>query len=306
MKIKSGRILSCALLAVPGAGLTQAVDGAITLGYGHSSVSNGRPDMSSYSADGQGTVLFQNGFSLDLSGSLQHDNPRHGSNAGVLAGGAGLNYTFLSGPVVGAYLEYASMDSNGLVGRNVNATSYGVTGGYDNDLFQAMLFFGGTNATAIRGSTSDWTDYGVTVAYTPMQSTTLAGYWMRSDITAPRGNTTATSFGVGGDYAFFNGFSAFGGINRLNFDALNVDATSFGVGVGYDLSQIARLPAQLSLELARTIVDPIGPNTNVDTVRVGVTIPLGLRDGSAPLNSVAANAISPRHNPVSTFYDIIY
>lgn len=306
MKIKSGRILSCALLAVPGAGLAQAVDGAITLGYGYSSVSNDRPDVSSYSADGQGTVGFQNGFSLDLSGSLQHDNPKRGSNAGVLAAGSVLNYRFLSGPVVGAYLEYASMDSNGLLGRNINATSYGVTGGYENDLFHAKLFFGGTNATAIVGATSDWTDYGVIASYTPMQSATLAGYWMRSDIDARRYDTKATSFGIAGDYAFYSGFSAFGGINRLNFDALDVNATSFGVGVGYDLSQATRLPAQLSLELARTVVDPVGRNTNVDTVRVGVTIPLGLRDGSAPLNSVANNVISPRHNPVSTFYDIVY
>ena len=34
-----------------------------------------------------------------------------------------------------------------------------------------------------------------------------------------------------------------------------VDATSYGLGVGYDLGQVSRLPGQVSLELARTNLD---------------------------------------------------
>ncbi|MCQ0091522.1 porin [Roseovarius sp. M141] len=307
MKITQGRVLACALLAVPGAGLAQDFEGSATIGYDYSSVSNGRPDVNSYAMDGAGTLGFQNGFSLDLDGSFHHANPDRGSNMGVFDAGGVLNYRFVTGPVVGAYLEYASLDSNGLLGADINATSYGLTGGYEGQLLQAKLFYGGTDASAVVGATSDWTDYGLTVAYTPTQNTTVAGYWMRSDIDAPFGNTDATSFGVGADYNFGNGFSGFGGISRLNFDALNIDATSYGLGVGYDLNQVARVPAQISLELARTTIDPVGRNTDVDSIRLGVTIPLGARNtAGAPLNSAANNAMSPRHNAVSTFYDNLY
>ncbi|WP_162497381.1 hypothetical protein [Roseovarius dicentrarchi] len=306
MKIKSGGLALVTVLAAPGAGLAQDFSGAATLGYGYSSVSNVRPDVNTYTIDGAGTLDFMNGFSLDVDGSFHHANPDRGSNMGVFDAGGVLNYNFGPGPVVGAYLEYASLDSNGLLGRDINATSYGLTGGYEGPLLQAKLFYGGTDASTIIGAKSDWTDYGLNVAYTPTHSTTVAGHWMRSDIDAPAIETDATSYGVGAVHDFGYGFSGFGGISRLNFDALNIDATSYGLGIGYDFGQMAQVPAQLSLELARTTVDPVGRNTDIDSIRLGVTIPLGLRNGKAPLNSAANNAMSPRHNAVSTFYDNLY
>ncbi|WP_324752950.1 hypothetical protein [Roseovarius sp. Pro17] len=306
MMTRSSRLLACAMLTVPGAGLAQDFTGAATLGYAYSSVSGFRPNVNGFSLDGAGTFAFQSGFSLDVDGSLLHANPDRGGNAGVFDVGGQLNYRFLSGPLVGAYLEYASLDSNGLLGSDINATSYGVTGGYEGSLLQATAFFGGTDASTMLGASSDWTDYGVNVAYTPTQYTKFAGHWMRSDIDTIFAETKVTSIGVGGDHDFGAGFTGFGAISHLNFDARNIDATSYGFGVGYDLSQIARVPAQVSLELARTKIDPVGPDTDVDTIRFGVTIPLGARSGGAPLNSAASSAMSPRHNALSTFYDNLY
>lgn len=299
-------LLACTLLAVPSAGLAQDFVGTTTLGYGYSSVSGSRPDVNAYSLDGAGTFDFRNGFSLDVDGSYKHANTKHGSNAGVFDAGGELNYRFLAGPVVGAYLEYAHLDSNGLLGRNMNATSYGVTGGMENDLLQAKLFFGGTDASSIRRSSSNWTDYGVNVAYTPTLSTTIAGHWMRSNIKTANEKSNVTSAGIGAEHDFGAGFVGFGGINHMNFAALDIKATSYGFGLGYDLAQVARVPAQLSLELARTKVDPIGASTDVDTIRLGVTIPLGAPNSGAPLNSNANSAMSPRHNGLSTFYDNMY
>ena len=156
MIIRSKRLLACALLTVPSvgpsAGLAQNFDGAATLGYAYSSVSNGQPNVNSYSLDGAGRLDFQGGFSLDVHSSLNHANTSRGGNAGMADMGGELNYRFLAGPVVGAYLEYADMDSNGLLGRDINATSYGLTGGFENQLFQAKLLFGGTDASSIHGS----------------------------------------------------------------------------------------------------------------------------------------------------------
>lgn len=299
-------LLACTLLAIPSAGLAQDFVGATTLGYAYSSVSGTRPDVNAYTLDGAGTFDFLNGFSLDVDGAYKHANTKRGSNAGVFDVGGELNYRFLAGPMFGAYLEYAHLDSNGLLGRNMNATSYGVTGGMGNDLLEAKLFFGGTDASAIRGSSSNWTDYGLNVAYTPMPSTKIAGHWMRSNIKTASEKTKLTSAGIGAEHDFGAGFVGFGGINHMNFAALDIKATSYGFGLGYDLDQMARVPAQLSLELSRTKVDPVGANTDVDTIRLGVTIPLGGPNNGAPLNSNAKSAMSPRHNGLSTFYDNLY
>ncbi|WP_133176177.1 hypothetical protein [Pelagivirga sediminicola] len=306
MKIRTSSLVACALLTLPCAGLAQDITGLATLGYAYSSVSGGRPDVNSLSLDGAGTLGFQNGFSLDLDGALKHANPDRGGNAGVFDIGGVLNYTLYTGPVVGIYLEYASLDSNGLLGRDINATSYGLTGGYDGPLVQAKLFYGGTDATAIVGATSDWTDYGLNVGYTPTTYTTFAAHWMRSDIDSALADTKVTSMGVGTNHDFANGFSVFAGISHMDFAALNIDSTSYGLGVGYDFSQIARVPAQVSLEFARTTIDPVGRNTDVDSIRLGVTIPIGGSTSSAPLNSAASNAMSTRHNALSTFYDNLY
>lgn len=303
MIIGSKRLLACALLTAPSAGLAQDFAGAATLGYAYSSVSNNQPSVNSYSLDGAGTFDFQGGFSLDVDGSLKHANMSRGSNAGVFDLGGELNYRFLAGPVFGAYLEYANLDSNGLLGRDIDAASYGLAGGYENDLIQAKLFFGGTDASSINGSSSNWTDYGVNVAYTPFETTKFAGYWMRSDTGS---SDKISSLGIGASHDFGAGFTGFGGISHMEFDAFNIDATAYGIGVGYDLSQLARLPAQLSLELARTTIDPVGRDTDIDTIRLGVTLPLGLRSGSAPLNSAAWKAMSPRHNALTTFYSNLY
>lgn len=74
---------------------------------------------------------------------------------------------------------------------------------------------------------------------------------------------------------FSNGWSGFAGVNWFDVDNVNLDATTFGVGVGYDLKQVSQVPALVSLELARSDVSLGGTSADVDTIRLGVTFPLG-------------------------------
>ncbi|MFX0545522.1 hypothetical protein ACEWPL_008240 [Roseovarius sp. S1116L3] len=305
MTVKTNMIMACALLAVPGLASAQDFSGAATLGYGFSSISDGGGDANTYTLDGTGTFAFQNGWSIDLDGSFAHSDPDGSGDIGVTDLGAKLQYQMYSGAMFGAYVDYTDLDGNGLFNVNADVTSYGVTGGYSGQLLQMEVNVGGADASISGlGSNDDWMDYGVNVAYTPTDKTKIAGHWQLSDLNTAFGGTNLTSIGIGASHDFGIGFIGFGGISRVDFDALNVDATSYGLGVGYDLQQISNLPGQVSLELARTNLDVGGfGDADEDTIRLGFTMPLGSRKSSAPLNSLADSIMSPRHNAISTLAD---
>jgi hypothetical protein len=294
---------------IRGASLAQDLSGAATLGYANSSVSNGGGDVNSYTLDAIGDFDFQNGWNLGLDGSFAHVDPEGSGSGNVTDLGTKLQYHTYSGAIFGGYVDYLDFDGNGLLTGSGNATSYGFTGGYGNQMIRGEANIGWTDASgAGLGATSDWMDYGINVAYTPTENTKIAGHWQLSDLDTRISGTNLTSIGIGASHYFGAGLTGFGGISRVDFDAANIEATSYGIGVGYDLRQVSTLPAQLSLELARTNVDAgAGFDADLDSVRLGVTIPFGARGGSnAPLNSLAESIMTPRHNAISTLYDNAY
>ncbi len=308
MTIKTSKLLACALLTLPTAGLAQDISGAATLGYAHSSISNGGGDENAYTLDAVGNFAFENGWSLALNGTFAHVDPDGGGDVNISDLGMKLQYRTYTGAMFGGYVDYTDLDGNGALAVSADATSYGITGGYGNQLLQAEANLGWTDASVGGlGSTSDWMDYGLNVAYTPTENTKIAGHWQLSDLDTRFGGTNLTSYGIAASHNFGSGFVGFGGISRVNFDVANVDATSYGIGMGYDLRQVSNVPAQLSLELARTNLDVSGGgDADVDTVRLGVTIPFGARGSNAPLNSLADSIMAPRHNALSTLVDNLY
>ena len=129
---------------------------------------------------------------------------------------------------------------------------------------------------------------------------------MISELSLGSANADLSSFGVGGSYGFTGGWSGFAGVNHFDIDGADTDATTFGMGVGYDLRQVTQTPAIVSLELARTDISSGGQSSDIDTIRFGVTVPLGNGNAEPPLNSVARSVMSPRHNSVSTAINTVF
>ena len=308
MSFQIKTLSACALMATPAVGSAQDFSGAATLGYGHSSISNGGGDANSYTLDGRGAFDLRNGFSIGLDGSLVYSDPDGPGDNGAVDIGAKLQYQLYSGAVFGGYLDYIDLDGSGQFGGDADATSYGLTGGYKGRTLQMEVNLGWTDASVSGlGSTGNWMDYGVNIAYTPTERTKIAGHWQLSDLDTAFGSTNLSSIGIGASHDFGAGFLGFAGITRVDYDAFDIDATSYGLGVGYDLQQVSNLPGQISLELARTNLDAAGfGDANVDTIRLGFTMPLGNRATSAPLNSLADSIMSPRHNAISTLSDNVF
>ncbi|SLN14265.1 hypothetical protein ROG8370_00340 [Roseovarius gaetbuli] len=303
MSMKLNMIIGAVIASIPVVSSAQDAGGAITLGYGASSVSGATGDLSTLSLDGVGNIALNNNFNIGFYGSLVNvDEDRTSNDVSASDFGLTLNYQFVNGVVLGGYFDYATLDL-GTFTADIDATSYGGTLAYVTDTFGAEAFLGATETSPSLPSGVDWVDYGLNLRYVISPQARIGGHAVRSDISGPGGDIEISSYGIGGDYGFGAGWSAFGGLSFVDLGNANVDATTFGVGVGYDLKQISSVPAAVSLELSRTDLSQPGASADVDTIRLSVTLPLGNRQNANPLNSVSRSAMSPRHNAVSTLLD---
>jgi hypothetical protein len=302
--LNSSRFFACALAALPVAAQAQDFSGAVTLGYGLGSISNGGGDIDSLTLDGSGAIQFQNGWVMGLDATLAKMNPEGPGDFDTTDLGVNFAYQMASGATIGAYGDFMNFDTTGPVLGNTDTevTSYGLNGGYVNDSFGAEFHLG---ISEVDGG-GDWTDYGVTLRFRPTDATRIGGHWMMSEgDVAGGGSFEITSIGIGADHSFGRGFSAFGGVNFVDADQINTDVTTYGVGIGYDLSAVTSAPINLSLELARSDLDAGAGSVEEDTVRFGVTFALG-NAKRAPENSVARSVMTPRHNALSTLIDTAY
>lgn len=307
MKTQSKALCAVLLSVLPATVSAQDFSGAATLGFGRSSVSGGGGDANIPTLDATGLVDFNNGVFLGLVGKLSDVNASDASaDVRMMDLGAAGTYQFNSGATLGGYIDYLDTDATSL-GLSVDgsATSYGFTGGFVRDDLGVEFHLGMTDTSPSLGAGVDWVDYGVNLRYVAGANTRVGGHIQRSDISGPGGSLDITSYGIGADHQFGVGWSAFGGLTRASVTG-GVDLTTLGIGVGYDLSQNTSLPAQLSLELARSDLDVSGASGDVDSIRLGFSMPLGKRRSVAPLNSVARASMAPRHNALSTLLDSTY
>ena len=286
----------------------QTFQGAATLGYGHSSVSDGGGDVSAPTLDAFGVVDFDNGLFLGLDGKFANIDPDAISgDLSLFDLGSTLTYQFTSGATVGAYLDYADTDLNTGLGFDLSgdATSYGIAGGYVAEGFGFEAWVGETETSPDLDGV-DWTDYGALFRYRASETAQFGAHYVRSELSGSGEKIDLSSFGIGGYYQFAQGWGTYAGISRQSLSDFDADTTTYGIGVDYDFRQTSEFPAQLSLELARTDLDVGGLSGDMDTVRVGLTFPLGKRTVATPLNSVARAAMAPRHNALTTLVDTAF
>lgn len=306
-----GKALGVALcVACPTLTFAQDFSGAATLGFGRSSLSDGGPDVNAPSLDATGLINFNNGFYVGLDGHFKNIDPSGGSaSLSLFDVGTSATYQFSSGFTVGGYLDYMDSDLSGLGGGfgsiSGSATSYGLTGGFVRNDLGVEFHLGMTDTSPSLPSGVDWVDYGVNLRYVAATGTKLGANVQRSNVSGNGADVNFTNWGVGADHEFGAGWSAFGGLTRATITGGN-DMTTVGLGVGYDLAQKTSLPAEVSLELARSDVSSGNVSGDINTLRFGFTMPLGKRDTATPLNSVARSAMSPRHNAVSSIVETMF
>ncbi|WP_170569900.1 hypothetical protein [Ruegeria atlantica] len=308
--MKTSKISIVAIISMT-AGVASAQDfrGAATLGYGHSSVSDGGGDFSTFTGDAIGTLSFDNGLHWGLDAKYYYVDPDDvSSDVTVWDLGTTLNYQFNSGGVLGGYLDYADAELDTGLGFDLSTdiTSYGISGGYVAEGVGVEAWIGESTTSPSLPGGADWTDIGALFRYQLSDSAAFGGHYVRSEISGSGADLDLYSIGLGGYYQFASGWGTYAGLVHQSFSDLDTDLTTFGVGVDYNLLEISPIPAQFSLELARTDIDVAGTSGDIDTIRVGLTFPLGDRSVATPLNSVARAAMAPRHNALTTLTDTAF
>jgi len=305
-------VLAVAISSVsPLAAVAQDFSGALTFGYSHTSLDDAGLDanLNGLSLDGRLAFDMGNGitfgsrfdtFRLDVAGE---DLDITGTLMAL-----DVSYAISDAFSAGVFLEHAEIGAD-IMGTSVSSlvasNTYGIEGTYKT----GALEFGGFVATSNPGGalgTSlgdvDIRHIGLSAAYTPAGNLTVGGSFINTNLDPAGGTDIDINYlGIAAVYDLNETYTLFGGLSRtwLDESGVDVDLTTIGLGVAYDLSALAGMPLSASLELARTTPDIGGSSIDIDSVRLGVTIPLGGNTAKAPLNSTADAILNPSHSAIS-------
>ena len=293
----------CALLLAgafvsPIAASAQTFTGGFTLGYGTGEVSINPPlpsgsfDLNSLTIDGRIGIDLGNGWSVG--GRVDRANIEQDLVPIDIAGNlmsVNAAYSFGGGAWVGLYAEDASISID-VISIDIGSTQYGIEGGYKGAGYAVSGFYGADDDISHMGFAASWTG-------TP--KLTVGGSFTRTNIDAFGADIDVDYFGIAGTYDINDKLNVFAGIGQSSIDDFDGDMTTYGVGLGYDMSGFSKIPMVASIELARSEISAFGASDiiDLDTVRIGLTIPFGSAASKAPLNSVADSILNPSHSAIS-------
>lgn len=277
------------------------VSGAVTLGFGTHDVSDIDQDLQTTSLDGRIDIDFGNGFAMGVDGGyldLSIDDVPVDFEAKFI--GVDGRYAFANGFSMGAYYEDLTASAD-ILPIDLSLDSWGVTAGYEIDDVDLGLFIGQSSTSPSLSPDIDFRDLGLTASYSGVENLALGAAFLRTTIKNPGDDVDVDFLGLAATYALNDQFSIFAGLSQSDLEILDADATTFGLGAGYNLPAMGGVNSTVSLELARTSLSAGGSDAgDLDTVRLGLTFPLGGNGGAAPLNSVADSILNPRHSAINT------
>lgn len=301
MKTSTSLLSALVLAGLPGMAAAQEFSGAITLGYGMTDLSDVSEDITTTTLDGRFGMDLGNGFRFgaDLSvGRGKIDGVPESLTASMI--GVYGAYSFDGGFSLGAYVEDAELDIEGAP-TDLSATSYGLMAGYDMGQARFGGFLGRTTTDPDLPAGIDVRDFGLTLRYAAAPEFTLGASFVRTEVSDGVTDVDLDFLGVAGAYTIDPTWSLFGGISNASVDLIDADVTTFGLGVSYDLSSKLGAGSSLSLELARSNASVGGGGDgHLNTVRLGLSIPLGSQGFTVPMNSVADSIMNPRHSALSS------
>jgi len=297
-----GLLATAALASLPAVASAQGVTMAstVTLGFSFGSV-DGIPgtdiDLNTTSIDFASDIMFGTNFGVGLDFAIaQTEVDIAGAPFGIDLDLIGLAiepvYYFGNGAYAGLYYRMGDLDlsiSAIPITFGVDTRSFGVFGGYESGPLWVEGYVGSSDTDPGLPGSIDVMDYGLYASYDVMPNLEVFGGIARTDIDAPGFGVDLTMYSIGADYDFGNGLGVYGSVDRIDIGTpipINIDATAFTLGLGYDLGQSgAGVPVNLNLEFSRTTLD-LGPlaSLDVDRIGLGVTIPIG-GGSSQPLNS---------------------
>ena len=136
----------------------------------------------------------------------------------------------------------------------------------------------------------DIENLGVSGHYTGVEGLDVGATFLRSRLSNGGFSEDIDFKGAAATYMVSDSLMVFGGVGQLDLLGIG-DIDSMGLGVSYDLGAKMGFASSVSLELGRTSLN----GTDLDVIRLGLTVPLGKSGPVLPMNSVADAILNPRH-----------
>ena len=286
-----------ALCALPNLAAADAFSGNLSLGYANLTV-DGESEQTT-SLTGQVELETDAGLVASarfdrLSGKLEGGL----GNLGTTLMGVSAGYKVTPALGLGVYVERSEIDLTDF-GDLAQMNSYGVTLGYQAYGVDLEAFYGRSTTEEDMGGVKI-EDMGLFSRTQFGPALTLASNAVVTRISDSGDSAMLMQSGLAVVYAANDQVTVFGGVSRTSPDGLDVEATTSGLGVSYDTSAMTSFGSVLSLELARTTLSVDTLSEDLDTVRLGLTIPFGAAASKVPGSSVAGSVMTPSHSAVSS------
>lgn len=293
-------LATVAAIALPGAALAQmtpTMSSTITLGYtsGTLDVLGTDIDLNTTSIDVDSDIGFGPNVNIGLDFGIamtEIDTPLPiGIDVDLMSFAFEPSYHFSNGAYVGVYYRMGDLDASISllpITIGVDTRQTGLFAGYESGPLWVEAFYGTSDSDPGIGGI-DITDMGLAASYSVMPNLDVFGSYTRTNIDLGGPDIDLTLMAIGADYNFGNGLSLYGSVGRFDVDIplpVSLDATQFSLGGSYDLAAAGGgFPGVVSLELSRTNFDLAGLDADVNSIGLGLTIPLGNNASTAALNS---------------------
>lgn len=289
------------VLSAPSLAAAQDLSGGVTLGFGDHDISEFSQGLSTTTLDGRMKLAFDNGLTLGVSAGyidVGIDEVPFDFQGDFI--GLDLGYRFANGMALGVYVEDLTLSTDALP-IDLSLRTVGLSGSYSMEGLEFGAFIGNTTTSPDIGLLldADVNNFGLTAKYAAMPNLDIAGAFLRATIDTSGTDVDIHLIGLAASYDINEQFSVFGGLSRTSVDLADLDVTTMGLGVGYDLTGMMGMASNVSLELARSDLSLGGDSADLDTIRLGLTFPLGGAGTEAPLNSVADSIFNPRRGALN-------
>jgi hypothetical protein len=290
-KMKKTTLLALLISAAPVMTQAETISGGLTLSYTQHGDDFG--DMDTLGIDGRLAIKMDNGlsFGFDLGHStMSQDGAPIDFVAEYYAFDA--SYGFGNGMSAGVFVDRLSMGVDGIP-VEISLNTEGLTFGYEGNGLEGEVFYGQTDIgiPIPVPFPVDVENYGINARYTGMAGLNVGAAFHRARLSEGGESLNMDFTGVAATYLINDSFMVFGGYSQLDTNEFFLEVEALGLGVSYDLGAKAGFASSVSLELGRVSQ---GGSSDVDVVRLGLTVPLGKSGPVLPMNSVADAVLNPR------------
>jgi hypothetical protein len=281
------------VLAASHAAQAQEFSSVFSLSYGESKFSNTSLHLNENSLKGRIRAQMGNGLSFGLQFGAENTSAGAGTSGSVKGQNTGVDvlYTLQNGTTLGAFAENTRFgEKNATL---VSSDAIGFMAGYAANGLSLKGFLG--SATLQNAPLVDITAFGGTASYQVAQNLTLGANLSQHSISNNGKSNTVGTFGLGAVYHPTAVFGLHAGITSIDFGASGANMTEMGLGASYNVNAAGKGPILATIELVSNDYSASLNSYSFDTVRLGMTLPLGkaAKNVSVPINSAADRVFQP-------------